>query len=387
MVGEETKSITRLCAGGVSRLHPFSRAQSIPTSSGQQWAPTWTDEFNTGSSDLNGFSYDLGGGGWGNNESEVYTSNSQNVSVSGGALHIDAVASGTAGHQSYTSARLKTPSLFAQTYGLIEFRAKFPSGTGLWPALWMMPRDSAYGGWPTSGEIDVTETKGDQPTLVQGSLHTGTSPGTQFGPTGTYSTPAGFSTGDFHTYDLQWIPGTSSTNPGSIKWYVDGHLYETQTGAWVVPGGAGDKDAPFDKSFYILMNMAVGGQYVSNTINLANGSYDMQVDYVRAYQSVFAGDATTNGIVNTSDFTAMASHFGTTGATWQQGDFNGDGKVNALDFNILSSNFGKQSLPSWAQSAPALGSAVPEPATLAFFGLLLPFTRRRTRMLQFRRHG
>src|SRR6185312_4325684 len=129
------------------------------------------------STDLNGFSYDTGANGWGNNELENYTTSSQNVSVSSGALHIDAIASGTAGHQSYTSARIKTPALFAQAYGLIEFRAKFPSGTGLWPALWMMPRDSAYGGWPTSGEIDVFESRGDNMGLVQGSNHSGTSPG------------------------------------------------------------------------------------------------------------------------------------------------------------------------------------------------------------------
>src|SRR4051812_40551432 len=157
-------------------------AQSIPTTTGQQWVSTWADEFNAGSTDLNGFSYDLGAGGWGNNELESYTSSSQNVSVSTnagvGALHIDAIATGSAGHQTYTSARIKTPTLFAQAYGLFEFRAKFPAGTGLWPALWMMPRDSAYGGWPTSGEVDVFESRGDMTGLVQGSNHSGTSPGT-----------------------------------------------------------------------------------------------------------------------------------------------------------------------------------------------------------------
>src|SRR4051812_7285439 len=157
-------------------------AQSIPTTTGQQWVSTWADEFNAGSTDLNGFSYDTGATGWGNNELENYTTSSQNVSVSTsagvGALHIDAIASGTAGHQTYTSARIKTNALFSQAYGLFEFRAKFPAGTGLWPALWMMPRDSAYGGWPTSGEIDVFESRGDMTGLVQGSNHSGTSPGT-----------------------------------------------------------------------------------------------------------------------------------------------------------------------------------------------------------------
>lgn len=364
-------------AAGLSACALSARAQSIPTTTGQQWVSTWADEFNAGNSDLNGFSYDTVdtvGGGWGNNELQTYTTNAQNVSVSTnagvGALHIDAVAAGSSGHQTYTSARIKTPTLFAQAYGLIEFRAKFPAGTGLWPALWMMPRDSAYGGWPNSGEIDVFESRGQTPTLVQGSLHTGTSSNTTDNQTGIYTAPSGFSTGDFHTYDLQWVPG-STNNPGTIKWYVDGTLYETQHGGWVVPSGAvsGDKDAPFDKPFYILMNLAVGGNYVGNP-SLANGTYDMQVDYVRAYQSVFAGDANKNGVVNSADFAVLASHFNFTGNAWQQGDFNGDGFVNALDFNMLAANFGKQSLPNWAISGTPLGTLIPEPASIAVFGLL-----------------
>ena len=363
---------------------PIALAQSIPTASGQQWVSTWSDEFNAGSSDLNGFSYDTVdtvGGGWGNNELQTYTSNSQNVSVSTsagvGALHIDAIASGSAGHQTYTSARIKTPALFAQAYGLFEWRAKFPAGTGLWPALWMMPRDSAYGGWPSSGEIDVFESKGQSPTLVQGTHNTGTSPGALNSQTGFYSAPAGFSTGDFHTYDLKWTPG-SVNQAGSLKWYVDGTLYETQSGNWTIPNGAapGDKDAPFDKPFYILMNMAVGGNYVGNP-SLANGTYDMQVDYVRAYQSLYAGDANQNGAVNSGDFTILASHFNSTGAGWQQGDFNGDGRVNALDFNVVALNYGKQSLPSWAISGDPLGTLIPEPAALAAVALFPLAIRRR----------
>src|SRR5438876_2858198 len=150
---------------------PVATAQAVPG----PWALTWSDEFNTGSSDLAPWTLETGGGGWGNQEKQVYSTSAQNVSVSGGALQITAIATGTGASQTYTSARMKTNASFAQAYGLFEFRAKLPAGTGLWPALWMMPRDSAYGGWPNSGEIDVLESKGQDTMLVQGSLHTGTS--------------------------------------------------------------------------------------------------------------------------------------------------------------------------------------------------------------------
>jgi beta-glucanase (GH16 family) len=368
----------------------IASGQSIPTTTGQQWVSTWSDEFNNGNADLTGWSYDLGGGGWGNNEKEVYTNSTQNVSVSTtagvGALHIDAIATGTGANQTYTSGRIKTQNLFSQAYGLFEFRAKLPSGTGLWPALWMMPKDSAYGGWPTSGEIDVLESRGDMMGLVQGTHHSGTDPGHLNSQTRKFSDtglePPGFTTADWHTYDLAWIPG-STNKAGSLKWYVDGVLYSTKSGDWTIPSSgvpAGDKDAPFGKPFYVIINLAVGGNYVGNAVNLAPGTYGMQVDYVRAYRSLFAGDANQNGIINSSDFAALASHYNNTGATWKQGDFNSDGIVNALDFNILAANFGKQSLPSWAIPGSTLGSLVPEPATLMLASLLSLALRRHRRL-------
>ena len=262
-------------------LPAVTRAVAVPGN----WTPSYAAEFNTGASDLSGWSYDTGGGGWGNNEKEVYTNSTNNVSVSGGNLHITAIATGTGANQTYTSGRIKTAGLFSQAYGLFEFRAKMPAGQGLWPAIWMMPQTNAYGGWPTSGEVDVLETVGQNTSLVQGSTHSGPNPGQQNTQTRTLAqsglTPVGFTTTDFHTYDLQWDKGTGG-KAATLKWFVDGILYQTQQGGWTVPGGASSTDAPFDKPFYLILNLAVGGDYVGNP-SLAAGAYDMQVDYARAY--------------------------------------------------------------------------------------------------------
>ena len=247
------------------------------------WTQSWGDDFDAGTADLAPFTYETGNnGGWGNNEQEVYTNGSNNVSVSGGNLHLTAVATA---NKTYTSGRIKTSAAFSQSYGLFEFRAKMPTGQGLWPAIWMMPKDSAYGVWPNSGEVDIAEGKGEDATWMQGSLHSGTAYNTVDTQNQTLkdsgAMPAGFSTADFHTYDLEWTKGTAN-RAGSFKWYVDGVLYETQQGGWVVPSGATSRDAPFDKPFYLIFNLAVGGNYVSNP-SLAAGAYDMQIDYARAY--------------------------------------------------------------------------------------------------------
>jgi len=284
-----------------------ARGQAIPGT----WHQTWSDEFNqatqnanpTGPSDypdLAPFTFVTGGGGFGNGELETYTTSPQNVFVATnpstgiGALHIDVVSTGS----SYTSARMNSLAAgtgFNQTYGLMEWRAKFPTGQGLWPALWMQAVDST-GGWPYYGEIDVFESRGQNTDLAQGTTHTANhnSPAQYLaggsGPTKTFAQsglePAGFSTTDWHTYDLEW-DAPSGNYAGALKWYVDGVLYETQyPTTWAVTTGALDPMAPFDKPFYIIMNMAVGGSYgnVNGGTNLPAGAYDMQVDYFRAYQ-------------------------------------------------------------------------------------------------------
>jgi beta-glucanase (GH16 family) len=236
------------------------------------WNIVWSDEFNGTSINPNIWTYDIGNGsgGWGNSEDEFYTSGSANSFVSNGVLHIVARQQSTNGF-SYTSARMKSQGLFSLKYGRIEFRAKLPQGVGFWPALWMLGTNIDSVGWPACGEIDIVENAGGNTGFVQGSLHCGTN------ETAIYNLP-GNSVTNFHTYVLEW-----ATN--AINWYVDGVLYESQTN-WF--STLGPYPAPFNQPFFLLMNLAVGGDYVGNpsmtTIN-AGSTFPgkMQVDYVRLY--------------------------------------------------------------------------------------------------------
>ena len=239
----------------------------------------WSDEFDGSEVDPAHWTFDIGNGtgGWGNNELEYYTSRPENVYVSDGLLHIVALQESYGG-QNYTSAKLKTKGLFSRTYGRFEFRARLPQGQGYWPALWMMPQDAVYGGWAASGEIDVMENKGSEPGRVLGTLHYGGQwpANTQsHGPS--YTFPAGDSVTNFHVYALEW-----DTN--SMKWYVDDQFYQIQT-SWWSSGGA--YPAPFDQPFYIIMNLAVGGNFPGNPDATTVFPGEMQMDYAR----VCAGSA------------------------------------------------------------------------------------------------
>ena len=237
------------------------------------WNIVWSDEFNNSSLNPKTWTYDLGNGsgGWGNNELEYYTSSAANSYVSGGYLHIVAQKQ-SAGGENYTSARIKSEGLFSFTYGRLEWRAQLPNGVGFWPALWMLGADINTVSWPGCGEMDVMENNGGVLGTVQGSLHSGSD------ETAVYNFLNGDSVTNFHTYTLDW-----DTN--AILFYVDGHLYESQT-SWSSSVGA--YPTPFNQPFFIIMNLAVGGNYVgnpgTNTIN-AGSTFpgQMLVDYVRIY--------------------------------------------------------------------------------------------------------
>ena len=241
-----------------------------------QWNIVWSDEFNGMSINTSKWTFEKGNNnGWGNNELEYYTSNSQNAYVSNGLLHIVALQHSMRGY-SFTSARMKTEGLYnTPTYGRIQWRAALPAGTGMWPALWMMGADYPLVPWPTCGEIDVMESNGGEPSWVQGSIHSGPSKNNllSFWKVSHYPAgdPYGTSTTNFHIYELDWTPA-------SISWLVDGDVYEMQRTA-----------PPFNQPFFLIMNLAVGGDYVGNpsvsTIEASNTfPQEMLVDYVRVYE-------------------------------------------------------------------------------------------------------
>ncbi len=236
------------------------------------WNVVWSDEFNGSSIDANTWTFDLGSGGWGNNELEYYTDRTNNVFVAGGLLHIVARSESYNG-SSFTSARLKTAGLVSFLYGRFEWRARFPAGTGFWPALWFLGTNYPATSWPACGEIDAAENIGSMPDFIQGTLHSGSD------ETGYYYFLNGDSTTNFHTYDMDW-------NTNNFTWYVDGHLYETQTN-WLNYRGQ-SFPSPYNLPEFMLMDLAIGGDYNGDPtvaeVN-ANGAFpaELLVDYVRVY--------------------------------------------------------------------------------------------------------
>ena len=235
------------------------------------WNLVWSDEFNGTTINPNVWTFETGGGGWGNNELEYYTSRTNNAFVADGYLNIVARQEAFGG-RNYTSARMKTEHLVSWKYGRFEWRARLPAGLGFWPALWLLGTNISSVGWPKCGEIDVVENKGSNTGFVQGSLHSGSD------ETKIYNFISPGSVTNFHTYTLDWASN-------SFLWYVDGRLYETQTN-W--SSAAGPYPTPFNQPFFMILNLAVGGNYLgnpsTNSIN-TNSVFPgvMQVDYARIY--------------------------------------------------------------------------------------------------------
>lgn len=288
---------------GVASMRPNQATEPFPAG----WKLVWSDEFDGKDIDKAKWDFDIGNGfynydanqwisGWGNDELQYYTREPDNASIKGGMLYIRAVKESLHGC-GYTSARLKTRKrdgspLFSQKYGRFEFRAKLPTGKGIWPALWMLPSDEKYGAWAASGEIDVMEARGQAPNKVLGTLHFGSRWPANTHISKDYTLPKGGTIADFRVYAVEW-------EPGEIRWSVDGHQYaahsfwwsssKTDGGKGVNPANGADLNpwpAPFDQPFFLVMNVAVGGKFLGKPDNTTVFPAEMAVDYVRAYEKV-----------------------------------------------------------------------------------------------------
>lgn len=229
------------------------------------WTLVWHDEFNGPDIDASKWDWEVNGNGGGNNELQYYTASRNNSYIDSGALVIRAVKEEYLGKH-YTSARMRTLNKGDWRYGRFEARMKLPYGRGMWPAFWMLPTDWMYGGWPTSGEIDIMELVGHETNRVYGTLHWGDSPQAHQQAGGNYVLSSGTFASGFHTFVVEW-------DSAGFRWFVDGTQYYARTMGW-----------PFDQRFHILLNVAVGGNWPGNPDEFTYFPQTMIVDYVRVYR-------------------------------------------------------------------------------------------------------
>jgi len=222
---------------------------------------------------MTGTGSDYGLDGWGNNELQYYQE--ENVSVADGVMTITAKRENVESSQ-FTSGRIRTIYMGDWTYGRFEFRAKMPVGKGLWAAIWMLPTDEDYGGWASSGEIDIMEYLGDDTTRVHGTIHYGGQwPNNQYRGTDYVTDDTAFHR-DFHTFALEW-------EEGKLRWFVDGELFQS-LGAGMWYSSVAAFPAPFNKRFHLLINLAVGGNWPGSPDGSTVFPQDLVIDYVRVYQ-------------------------------------------------------------------------------------------------------
>ncbi len=226
----------------------------------QTYQQVWADEFDNGLSPS--WKFETGGGGWGNNEKQFYQA--ANATVAGGELRITARRENVGG-MPYTSARLKTEGLKEFTYGKVEARIKMPLGQGLWPAFWMLGSNIGAVGWPKCGEIDVMEHINAE-NKVYGTIHWDSNGHAQYGGN-TTTTPA-----DYHIYSVEWTPTF-------IKWFVDGNQYHVVD----ITNGVGGTEE-FQRPFFLLLNLAVAGDWPGPAVDESTLPATLFVDYVRVYQ-------------------------------------------------------------------------------------------------------
>lgn len=242
----------------------------------------WEQNFLNGDTDLRLWNIRLGNDlldnngnpiypGWGNGEQQFYTGHAGNLYIDDNGLNLCArheTIESDGQKFTYTSARLDTRDHFSFCYGKLIVRAKLPVGQGIWPAIWLLPQDQAYGPWPASGEIDILEAKGRLPRQVAGTLHYGKDMDHKVVEEFTYELENG-TINEFRDYTLEW-------DAGSIRWLVDGHCFAERE---LQPDRM-----PFDEPFYLLLNLAVGGWYDNVAVDEAVLPAVMTVSGIWLYQ-------------------------------------------------------------------------------------------------------
>ncbi|HLF33144.1 MAG TPA: family 16 glycosylhydrolase [Cyclobacteriaceae bacterium] len=226
----------------------------------------WEDNFDGSKLNDADWNYELGGGGWGNNELEIYTSDPQNVYAENGILTIRAIDEGS----KYTSARLTTQNKRVFKFGLIEIKAKLPEGQGIWPALWMLGTNISSIGWPGCGEIDIMELVGHLPGQVHGTAHYNSNGHQYSGNSYALGIPDTFSK-KYHVFSILW-------ENDRIAWYVDYQLFYEITSEMT------GSSWPFNNSFFFIFNLAVGGNWPGYPDETTIFPQSMLIDYIRVYK-------------------------------------------------------------------------------------------------------
>ncbi|WP_202878189.1 glycoside hydrolase family 16 protein [Luteimonas marina] len=268
-------------AATIFPAEPAATRHAAPTAASAATELVWSDEFDT--TDLDNWTFETGGGGWGNNELQYYT-NGQNAFIQYDAtagsnvLVIEARRGAPAGAScwygacQYSSSRMITLGKHAFRYGRMEARIRLPQTPGIWPAFWMLGADIGQVGWPQSGEIDIMEHVGSEPTLTHGALHgPGYSGNTPFA--GTHDLRQSVDAA-YHVYAVEW-------DADGIRWFVDGQPFYSVTRAQVEARGPW----VFDQPFFLLLNVAVGGNWPGSPNAGSVFPQRMYVDYVRVYQA------------------------------------------------------------------------------------------------------
>ncbi len=253
-----------------------------------QWVLVWSDEFEGDKLNPAKWSKEENGYGGGNNEKQFYSVDPKYCYVKDSRLHLavyrEPHTTMDGKTQPYTSARIRSLERGEWTYGRFEIRAKVPGGSGIWPAIWMMPTHSKYGGWAACGEIDIMESRGSNVHETLGTIHFGGGWPRNKHLGDSYTFPDKNAAEAFHVYSIEW-------EKDAIRWYVDGVCFQTRTSdEWSSESAPDSKTAPFDQPFHMILNVAVDGGFFGGTSQKSTDLPDsafpqiMEVDYVRVYQ-------------------------------------------------------------------------------------------------------